>query len=335
MAKNYYCPGFFENAIMYRELEYYRRHFPDTFVDNAKITHVYGCFPSCIWNGGGCWVSIPAQRYIIRDCLNWWKNETEVIIQLTFTNPIVVETDIYDRYSNAILDVAVETLGYDRLEVLVSSPILEKYIREKYPNINITKSIIGMTGDEKQCVSIADYVEQLNIYPKIVIPRKKVNDKDFILNFPQELKNKVELLCTDPCDINCPRLYSHYKDMAKEQLWEEVSKERTYCSLFTPNEPYRMTKYLIYQITPAEVEAYEALGWSEFKISGRVSSSMAPLQVVPYLVKPEYSKDLLYNIYTAIYGEDAVIPHPSFWNDPIPRELYDYSQEKLNVNNEI
>ena len=316
---NFYCPGFFENAIIYKELEYYKREFPFCFNDNAKITHVYGCFPCCIWNGGSCWVDVPATRQIIRDCFSWWKNYTNIIIQITFTNPVLKETDVYDRYSNAILDEAVEIMGKERLEILVSSSILEKYIREKYPIIPITKSIIGMTGNEKECSSVENYIEELKTYSKIVIPRKKVNDEDFVLNFPQELKSKIELLCTDPCDINCPRLYSHYEDMSKKQLWEDVSEDKVYCTSFQnpADETFKYSKFAIYQITPFEIQAYESLGWTEFKISGRISSAITPLQIVPYLIKPEFTKDVLINIYSALYGSEGAIPYPSFWEMPI------------------
>lgn len=316
---NFYCPGFYENAIIYRELEHYKRNYPYCFYDNVQITHVYGCFPSCIWNGGSCWIDTPVPRSVMRDVFYWWKDNTDITIQITFTNPVLEDTDVYDRYSNAILEEAVSILGEDRLEILVSSPILEQYIRNKYANIPITKSIIGMTGMENDCKEIEDYVSQLNIYPKIVVPRKKVNDKEFILNFPNELKNKVELLCTDPCDINCPRLYSHYIDMSRKQLWENVVDDSTNCTAFATDEDraFKYSKYLIYQITPMEIAAYETLGWTEFKISGRLTSAIAPLQVVPYLIKPEYVKDVLSMVYIALYGPEGAIPYPSFWEVPI------------------
>ena len=66
-----------------------------------------------------------------------------------------------------------------------------------------------------------------------------------------------------------------------------------------------------------EVAAYESLGWTEIKISGRITSAITPLQVVPYLIKPEYIKDVLCMIYVALYGSEGAIPYPSFWEVPI------------------
>jgi hypothetical protein len=317
MAKNFYCPGFYENAIAYKRLFWFKKHYPDCFVDRANITHIYGCFPNCGWNGGSSWIQPPPPRAIMYDVFNWYK-EQGIIIQLTFTNPVLKETDVYDRYANCILDIAVEVLGTDYLEVLVSSPILEKYIREKYPHINITKSIVGATGEEKTRTTVEDYVKLLDEYPRIVIPRKKVNDIDFIQNFPDELKDRVELLCTDACPIDCPRIFQHYTKLGAEQLWEDVAYMDVMCTGFSDDNPFHEATYRQYKITPLEVEAYEALGWSEFKLSGRISSCAAPLRLVTYLIKPEFQEDVFINIYFDMYGDSGLIPEFDFWSMPIP-----------------
>jgi len=299
---------------MYKRLLWFQKYYPQCWVDGAKITHIFGCFPNCIWNGGSTWIQYPPAKPIMRNVFQWYKDQG-IIIQLTFTNPMLQETDVYDRYANCILDVAVEILGYEQLEVLVSAQCLEDYIRNKYPKANVTRSIVGATGCENTCSTIEDYVALLDKYPRIVVPRKKVNDIDFIQGFPQELKHRVELLCTDACPIDCPRIYQHYTKLGMEQLWEDVSFEEVICTGFAKDNPFHEATYSQYKITPPEIAAYEALGWSEFKISGRISTAAAPLRLVPYLIKPEFWEDVYINIYFDIFGDNSYFPDYDFWSD--------------------
>lgn len=55
----------------------------------------------------------------------------------------------------------------------------------------------------------------------IVLPRRVLKDFDFLNSIPIEKRNKFKILCNDPCPINCPFLYEHYKNYGKVSLFEE------------------------------------------------------------------------------------------------------------------
>jgi hypothetical protein len=90
-------------------------------------------------------------------------------LKFTLTNPVLELVDCYDRYSNTILALAENELN----EILIVSPILENFIRNKYPNYKINRSIISTTGQEE---TLDNYLQELEKYNKIVLPRRLVKD---------------------------------------------------------------------------------------------------------------------------------------------------------------
>ena len=88
-------------------------------------------------------------------------NGLGVALRYTFTNTLLREEDVYDSYCNECMKLGNNGLN----EVLVNSPILEKYIREKYPKYRIIssttkgiKTIDGLNKElEKYPIVVADY----------------------------------------------------------------------------------------------------------------------------------------------------------------------------------
>lgn len=104
---------------------------------NAQIAGVYGSFDNLIWNGGrniqtGDFETIES----IVECFTLLK-EHDLKCKITFTNSLLTEEHLVDEQCNAILDLIAEFEN----EIVVNSPILEGYIRNKYPNIPLTSSI--------------------------------------------------------------------------------------------------------------------------------------------------------------------------------------------------
>ena len=287
---NYYCPGFAEAQPVYRLLLKLQKEYPEAFYPNVRISRIYGIFPNMIWNGGSTWNSNQLNPDQIIDIFNWYSKETDVTLQLNFTNPLLQEVDLYDRYCNTVLEIASH---YDFIEILVSSPILEKYIREKYPNIKIDKSIIATTKNvmRNENDNFDYYMQDSEQYNKYVLPRKYVADLNFLNNIPKEKRDKFELLVNDPCPLNCPYLYDHYEGLAKDQLY--LSKEEAGCKLPFSKQPLRFYTYRDSQYTYEQVcEIFEPLGFTEIKLSGRADMINVILSIVPYLIIPECHRDV-------------------------------------------
>ena len=125
-------------------------------------------------------------------------------MRFTLTNPNLEETDVYDRQCNEMLKLFDNGMN----EIIVNSPILEKYLRDKFPNYKLTKSITAAKEDY-------DFVKALDTYESVVIPRRKNRDWDFLNSIPEDKRSRIEILVDETCPIDCPRLYTHYNIFSK------------------------------------------------------------------------------------------------------------------------
>lgn len=101
-------------------------------MENIKIASVYGSFNNIIWNGGrvrtGKNVSINEMNQMLRQL-----NDAGVAVRYTYTNSELEEKHLSDTLANLTMELA----NNGKNEVLVNSPILEKYLRKNYPNFDI------------------------------------------------------------------------------------------------------------------------------------------------------------------------------------------------------
>lgn len=297
---NYYCPDFFEGQFAYKNFTWLKQHFPECFYDNVTIKSIFGNFPGAIWNGGGFMGGEQTPLHLIRQVFQWYNNQG-LFLQLTCTNPLLQETDVYDRYCNAILR---EASNFSNITVLVSSPILEAYIRKTYPSLKIDKSIIAPTIELNTKYNdlkiLINELDEKN-YNRIVIPFKYSKKTEYLIQtIPEDKRNRCEILVNDPCPITCPRIGDHYKEFAKVQLFEnEYDYNKMKCMFYNPEDPFFSYKTRQYQHSYQEIsELLEPNLFSEIKISGRGSTSSVILATVPYLIKPEYQ----HNVYMLMFS---------------------------------
>lgn len=306
---NYYCPGFAESQPAYQVLFCLRDEYPECFYPNVRIAKIYGNFPNMIWNGGSCWYGENLDGPAIRRYFEWYSTK-DVTLQLVCTNPILTEYDLHDRYCNAILKIASE---YDFVEVLVSSPILEEYIRNLYPHMKIDKSIIATTKQNNtELDTLENYLSLTEQYNKCVLPRKYTQDLNFLKQIPEDKRDKFEILVTDPCPITCPRLYSHYESLAKGQMYiDEGCEDDRGCTMPFSESPFRNYTYRKYRYSYEQiVENLEPLGFTEIKLSGRLNMITTILAIVPYLIKPEYQRDVYTGLF--MYYNSSNLVNPKF-----------------------
>lgn len=280
--KNYHCPNFFDHQKQIFIIKDLLNQYPYAFVDNVNIGSAYGVFPNMIWNGGGWAAGITQDLGQIKDILEFYRM-SEIPIRLTLTNPTLDEIDCLDKYCNSVLTIASD---FSNVEILINSPILEKHIKTFYPNFILNKSILAGANNS----TINEYLDDCKKYHNIVLPRRFNKDFNFLNQIPINMRNRFELLCTDPCPVNCPNLYSHYDITGDFQRGVNLDKRNLFCS-HKFKTPFMLSEYQAHQISLQEIETvYEPMGFSEFKLSGR-SNITGIVNMIFYFFKPEYYRD--------------------------------------------
>ena len=120
---------------------------PQYFREGVEIASVYGVFPPSLWNGGRTQGGTCDERFV-RGVIRAF-NERGIPLRFTFTNPILEKEHLSDPFCNMVMRCADNGLN----EVIVLSPLLEEYIREKYPNYKLTSSTCKRITDGGQLCS--------------------------------------------------------------------------------------------------------------------------------------------------------------------------------------
>lgn len=287
---NLNCPGFYTGFNIYKTLLELQQTVPECFNSNVIIESIFDTFPNMIWNGGTINQGYQPSLEKIKEIINFYY-ENNIEIALTLTNSLLTKEDLYDRYCNKIVSLCEN----ENNSILVSSSILEEYIRNKYPKFKIKRSIIASNKN-------IDYLPLLNKYDKIVLPRRQVKDFKFLESIPIEVRNRFELLCNDPCPITCPYLYKHYNGFAKITLYEDItSKDILKCKTLNSDDPLKNFYYKDDQITYNEIyEKYLPLSYNSFKLSGRNDVFTIIFSIVPFFFKQEYQLELAHYLCYAI-----------------------------------
>lgn len=264
---------------------------PYIFKDNVNIYSIYGTFPKAIWNGG--------RNSVIGNYLNQkemkkirnYYNKNGIAIVFTFSNLLLEEKHLKDPYCNAIMKV----FENEKNEVLISSPILENYIRKNYPKYKINKSITSLENNTEQ-----DFKK----YHLTVI--NKIFNKDFKKLNELKYKEKIELLCDEVCFNDCPYTKEHYMEISAVQLNNNIKGNNPYygkCRFENKIEECERINYRNknskYYISPEQVEnKYVPMGYKFFKLSGRETFNVTGYSsIINYLIKPKYQEDLKVYIY--------------------------------------
>lgn len=274
---NFNCPGFYAGFSIYKSILDLQRNIPEIFHKDIQIESIFDAFPNMIWNGGTIVQGFQPTVEDIENIIQFYY-DNKIEIALTMTNPRIEKTDIYDRYCNKVLSLCQNEYN----SILVSSPILEDYIREKYPLFKIKRSIIASNKN-------VDYLSIIDKYDKIVLPRRQLKDFDFLETIPNEIRGRFEFLCDDPCPISCPYLYKHYQGFAKITLFEDIESSDIVKCKTLPQSPLRNSLCKEDQISFKEIiDDYLPRSFNSFKISGRTNKYSIIFSILPYLFKEEY-----------------------------------------------
>lgn len=250
--------------------------YPEVFIENRDIKEIYGNFPGSIWNGrspdyGDTVLTIQDLEKIRQEI-----EELGIRLNLTFNNSMVEETDIYDRWSNSIASV----FHNGKHAITVASPILFKYLKEKYPNYEYYRSVIPTEKEEPINDDNFDY---------ILWPRKYNNNWEELNKIPSEQRTRYEFLCNDGCTPICDRSV-HYKicNSCLLQRSDENTVLGNYCTIDHDFMGYNTYRWPM-SINPEDINLYIDNNFVHFKLCSRGdSSTLLMYKTIKYLIKPQY-----------------------------------------------
>ena len=271
---NFFLPGFTNNLrINLAFVECLNQH-RECFYDNIKIASFFDSFPNAIWNGGRCKfgkIDITKFQKIV-DLVN----SLGIAIRYTFTNCLIREEHLSDKYCNKLMSISNNGMN----EVLVNSPILERYLRSRYPNF---KYILSTTTLTRGAQSINELCEK---YDLVVADYRDTHN----YNFLQEIvrRDKVEIILNESCVLNCAYRRNHYEEISRAQLLfreTAASKRCMYQDTSQFREAYVSTDMLYCMLVP--------MGYVNYKIRGRESNAIKLTnEYLSFFVKPQYKYDV-------------------------------------------
>lgn len=268
-------PGFYVHFKFVKMfLAFYNEH-PEYFYKDRIIDSFYDADPNVLWRGGR---TPRINEYISMDeILNEFNQYPNIKLRHTFTNCMLTEQLINDYFCNSF----VENFIRPQDEVILNNPLLIKHFKTNYPQIPIIYSTtLGITD-----ISRINEITEKNIY---VLNYNYNNDNKYI----QQLKNKknVEILCAEPCVINCPYRYKHYQLISEDVLSLRPTEDYN-CPFNMESKPFIDIMSLPHAITNNRLKELEQRGFQYFKISGRTNPIPRWLEtLVYYLVLPEYKE---------------------------------------------
>lgn len=283
----FHLPGLRYNFPLNMLLVDMMEKYPHFFREGLKIASFFGEFPTSKWNGGRFSNGDQCDARFIKEVIKNI-NAKGIPVRYTYTNPLLTQQDLDDEYCNFCMKAADNGMN----EVLVVSPILEKYIRQNYPGYKINSST---------CKEIRDIVglnQELEKDYSLVVLDYNMNNQFQILEQIKH-KEKCEILVNACCVPDCPRRGEHYRQIAKQQSIvlknrklppdKQIPVPGWYCEYGDKNTLYTIQKYPTY-VSPDDIWGkYADMGFQNFKIEGRTANIFSLINTYSfYLMKPEY-----------------------------------------------
>lgn len=289
---HFFLCGAFESFNFIQNFIKKTKENPCLLKDNAFIDCVFGS-PTCIWNGG----RQITNRYYNKEQLESIHEtyaELGIKLRFIFTNSLLNEHDIYDRYGNLLMSMFQDLAP----EVVVNSPLLEDHLRNTYPSVSFISSTT------KRLRKSEDQLKEFDRKYKYVCLDYDYNyNFDFLNSIKQKDRDRVEILINSTCIKGCDARIIHQEYTDKRQLEytdrgnsEDINRFFKYCPLMKrceiPLEKKGFTKdYLKVTnfIFPQDLDTYLDMGFSHFKIQGReLEPHQIFAEIFPYLIKPKF-----------------------------------------------
>lgn len=280
-------PGFCEHYQLYKQMNNFFDKHPEAKRDNVEIYCYYGNIPFCSWDGGRVFPNYyPLSIEEIKDVQDYYNNFLHSKIRLVFTNSLLKEEHLYERYNNISLNV----FNNNNNEIVLNSILLENYIKTYYPNYKLIASTTKCSNQEnsKKDLNNQDYVFTCLDY-------NLNHNWTFLNSLTLEEKAKTEFLVNPICGPGCPQRKEHYRLNSLFSLTYGQRYPMKSCEIFDgsccalSNSAHITIDEIINKYVPA--------GFHYFKLEGRTwpSKDMA-IVLADYLIKPEYQSFFLRSV---------------------------------------
>ena len=264
-----FCYFFYLNQIIIKLM----RDHPERFCDNYAVGSVYGTFPGAIWNGGRAVFGVTAKGDMEKIISTY--NRMGVPVRFTWTNSLITEEHLNDTYCNLIMRVA----DNGKNQVLVNRPVLEDYLRERYPHFQYISSTT------KRLTDLAEVQEELEKDYYLVVLDYDLNHNEEVLKALEPQASRIEILVDEICFPGCPKRKEHYADESRMQL--EFEKGTVFpCPNRTKRPSFAECRKREAFISREELGGYIERGYRNFKLVGRgLPVEMVKESYLYYLVK--------------------------------------------------
>ena len=231
------------------------------------VRYLYGS-PRVLWNGGRILFKDhgPSMEIVERELQGAADRGIEPL--LTFSATCMTEEWLKDRRCNDIM----AALNAVRGGVIVTDPMLRRYIEKNYPDVSIHASVIITSFAEKKDRTPDYYRELSRRSARYVLHPDDNFDLELLAQVPKE--NAV-LLINERCGFGCPQRAEHFRsttdDMAKVMAGDfaHLSRFLDRCP-YTPDRKQAGMKERNETLSVEEVLERYRMGFRTFKLQGRM-----------------------------------------------------------------
>lgn len=271
------CPGFLEHEEMLFLLDDLCKEVGI----KQPIQSVFGCITTP-WGGG----RVPSfdeidEKKLVKIIENY--NSRNIFCHFTFSNYRVKKEHLDDRTGNLLCKVASQIS--DKNGIIVSSDLLSDYIRDKYPNLKQTSSLLKPTYEHPRYDETAEYYNELCNKFDTVVVRADFYDN---LKMMKQLKDKskIELIVNQNCFKFCELARTHYDRSVKYSAEDKDAKQRTHFCHKKMNDIKNYSESLT--LANSEIDDFIKLGFTHFKLAGRAGRAKTVLTEIigRYIFEP-------------------------------------------------
>jgi collagenase-like PrtC family protease len=234
-----------------------------------NIGEVYGCLPLSVIGSLRPSSTLPnvsfrgLRKHI--DSLN----VVDIGFNYTLNSPWLGNIEATRSGRESIVDFLSRIVDCGVYRFTVALPFLARLVKKKWPEVSVSTSIVANVADY-HCLR---HWTEFGV-DRIVVPREKTRDFQFLKKLIQSFDLSVEVLASSPCLLGCPDTNYHGLVSSCESQSTKVCSEpdvsnygRLNCHNYALSNPQEFIK--MPWIRPEDVKLYDRIGVSYLKLDGR------------------------------------------------------------------